>query len=84
MDDLAQEVRFVAASDVEALDAARLRALEAELSQRAEALSRALGDAGPAGDELLAALNEQIVRVHELLGVREKRSLLSRILRREA
>ena len=84
MEELAQEVRFVAASDVASLDAARLRVLEAELSSRAESLSRALHDAGPAGEELLASLNDQIVRVHALLGEREKRGFLSRLMRREA
>lgn len=79
-DELAQEVRFVAASDLAALDPPRLRALETELSGRAEALSRALHDAGPAGEALLAQLNAQLVRVHDRLG--EKPGLLARLFRR--
>ena len=82
--DLDRELRFVAASDLARLDAPRLRALEAELAARAEALSRALKDAGPYGDELLARLNHEIGRVHALLGQREKRGLLSRLTRKEA
>lgn len=84
MDDLEREVRFVAASDLAKLDATRLRALEAELSTRAETLSRELHDAGRAGEELLTRLNAQLVRVHALLGEREKRGFLARLMRKEA
>lgn len=82
-EELAQEVRFVARSDLAELDRARLVALEAELSQRAESLSRELYAAGPRGEELLGQLNEQLVRLNGLLASK-KRGFFSRLLRREA
>lgn len=82
LDEIRREARFVAASDVGALDAPRLRALEAELSARAEALSRALHDHGEAGSEALAEVNEQLVRVHQALEAREPRGFFARLRRR--
>jgi len=82
MEELAQEVRFIAASDLAELGEPRLRALEAELSQRAESLSRELPDAGPRGEQLLADLNAELVRVHGILGT-QKRGFFARLLDRK-
>jgi hypothetical protein len=83
MEQLAQEVRFVAGSDLRDLDQARLVSLEAELSTRAESLAREIHAAGPYGEELLARLNAQLVRIHALVGS-QKKGFFSRLLRRDA
>ncbi|HUR69953.1 MAG TPA: ATP-binding protein [Candidatus Thermoplasmatota archaeon] len=72
LDELAQEVRFVSSSDLASLDRARLSALESELSERAQTLSHDVHELGPRGEELLAQLNAQLVRVHGLLGSTKK------------
>lgn len=80
LDEVADELRLVAHGDLHELDETHLRALEADLSGKAEALSRALHHAGPHAEELLVQTNAHLVRIHKLLEEREGRGrLLSRL-----
>lgn len=70
---LQDEERFVAASDLDSLSLEHLRALEADLAQKAQALSRQRDDMGPAADALLRKLDRHLVRLHALAEDRERR-----------
>lgn len=84
LEDLADEVRFVAASDLDELDLHHLEALETELSQKAMALSRGIADYGHAGEETLRRLNGVLARLHVRVERkrRDESSLLGRLRRK--
>ncbi|HEX2022893.1 MAG TPA: hypothetical protein VHH36_09260, partial [Candidatus Thermoplasmatota archaeon] len=81
--EMADAVRFVERGDVEGLTEPALRALEADLAQRADALARSLHETGTRGEQLLRDVNAQLVRVSGLLEGRDRPAgLASRFLRR--
>ena len=81
LEDLADEERFVAASDLDALSLDHLRALEADLAAKTQQLARA--DMGPRADALLKKLDAHLRRIHDIAEERERagRGLLGRLLR---
>jgi DNA helicase HerA-like ATPase len=84
LEELADEERFLAASDLAALSPEHLRALEADLSPKAQGLARARDDLGPGAEPLLRKLDAHLVRIHALLDEHERarRSFVSRLLGR--
>ncbi|MFA5861985.1 MAG: ATP-binding protein [Candidatus Thermoplasmatota archaeon] len=85
LEEVADEERFLAASDLEALTLPHLRTLEAELSQKTQALSRARDELGAGSDALLRKLDAHLVRIHDLAEEHERRgrSIASRLLGRK-
>ncbi len=84
LEDLAEEVRFVAASDLDDLELRHLESLETELAQKAMALARGVGDYGQPGEETLRRLNTVLARLHVLVEERQRaqKGLLARLRRR--
>jgi DNA helicase HerA-like ATPase len=83
IEELADEERFIAASDLASLSLAQLRQLEADLSQKTQALSRARDQLGEAPVEaLVRRLDAHLVRLHALSEerAREERPWLARLL----
>ena len=65
--DVHEQVRFVARSDVDALPREHLQMLEAQLSERAQHVSQRMHELGARGEWLLRDVNAQLMRIHELL-----------------
>lgn len=74
LEEIADEERFIAASNLEALSLEHLRKLEADLSAKAQDLARARAEAGTNADALLRKVDAHLVKIHALANQRERAS----------
>jgi hypothetical protein len=80
LEEIADEERFVAANDLDALSLDHLRKLEADLSAKAQDLARMRSELGSQAESLLRKLDHHLVAIHALADAkeREKGGLLAR------
>ena len=80
LEEIADEERLVAGADLETLHDAQLRALEGELSARAQQLARERDDLDPAGMSLRKRVDAHLRRIHDITTARSRpKGMMSRL-----